>query len=541
MRLTTPFLGLFAALAIAVTGCSGSGAGAPGIPAANGPQIQNGPEMQTVSAPASNRIDGSRACRYRHSCPAKLIVPLTFDGRRFSVGRYASCKTVSLSDAQRYTTRRTRRLFLRQSVSLRAQCVPASKSARIFIAVAEVGRTARRPSGSIEVDSTGTRLFFIPIGNLVNTGKKWTFHAAGLGTKLNANAKYVFYVVSAPLDAVSTGNFAFIEPLNFNGGTFSAVPNSCYENDPGDAPVYTAPSSGPLTLSGTVTMTPACVPSQLPPNPPPLYIVAVNVGADSSSSGSMRPMDDNLGVNAVAVAGPVNVEDNPWNFAPDSPGLTMTAGNGYAFFIAAALPPPPPPTQSFGEVIPLNFDGSNFTVPSISSCTALPTAVPYTAPTSAPLTLAASVSITPNCVPSSSSSSSSSGSGQLYIVAAVTCNSSSSGSDSSSDSGSGSGCCQSSSSSSSSGCGSDSQNGVRPRDSGNCSTGLQGGGDNVVRLQPRDAQSNACTIYGYAIAGPVNPGDNPWIFAPLTPPLNLTAGSQYTFYVGIANEDDNSQ
>lgn len=536
MRLTPSFLSVFAALAVAVTGCSGSGTNAPGIPATT-----NGPQIQTANAPASMGIDGSRACRYRHSCPAKLIVPLTFDGRGFVVGKYASCRSVSLSDAQRYTTRRTRRLFLRKSVSLAAQCVPTSKSARLFIAVAEVGRSAHRPAGSIEVDSTGTRSFFIPIGNLVNTGKKWTFHAAGLGTKLNANAKYVFYVVSAPLDAISTGNFVFLQPLSFNGSAFSVVPNSCYEDDQGDAPVYTAPSSGPLTLSGTVTMTPACVPSSLPPNPPPLYIVAVNVGAGGSSD-AMRPMDDNLGVNAVPVAGPVNVEDNPWNFAPDSPGLTMTAGDGYAFFIAAALPPPPPPTQSFGEVIPLSFDGSSFTVPSISSCTALPTAAPFTAPTSGPLTLAGSVSIAPTCVPSSSSSSSSSsGSGQLYIVAAVTCfagNQSSSGSDSSN---SGNCCNSSSSNSSSSGCGSNSQNAMRrPHDGGGCSTGLQGGGEDVVRMQPRD-QGNACTVFGYAIAGPVNPGDNPWMFAPLAPPLNLTAGSQYTFYVGVANQDDNSQ
>lgn len=80
-----------------------------------------------------------------------------------------------------------------------------------------------------------------------------------------------------------------------------------------------------------------------------------------------------------------------------------------------------------------------------------------------------------------------------------------------------------------------------PRDGGNCSAGLQGGGDDVVRLHPSDQGDDACTIYGYAIAGPVNPDDNPWNFVPLAPPLDLAAGSQYTFYVGIANQDGNAQ
>jgi hypothetical protein len=64
-----------------------------------------------------------------------------------------------------------------------------------------------------------------------------------------------------------------------------------------------------------------------------------------------------------------------------------------------------------------------------------------------------------------------------------------------------------------------------------------GGGDDIVRIHPSDDGGGSCTIYGYAIAGPVNPGDNPWSFAPLLPPLNLVGGSQYTFYVGVSQGD----
>jgi hypothetical protein len=36
----------------------------------------------------------------------------------------------------------------------------------------------------------------------------------------------------------------------------------------------------------------------------------------------------------------------------------------------------------------------------------------------------------------------------------------------------------------------------------------------------------------------VNPGDNPWSFTALSPALNVVAGSQYSFYVGISYGDE---
>ncbi len=244
----------------------------------------------------------------------------------------------------------------------------------------------------------------------------------------------------------------------------------------------------------------------------------------------------------------------------------MTAGASYGFFIAVPLPPapptpaPPPPTQSYREVVPLNFDGTTFTVPAITDCFNLPTPSPYTAPTSGPLTLSGSVSIAPTCAPASSSSSSGdalqrthpadggySSPPPLYIVATVCAgSSSSSGGDSvrrirSNDDDGGNNC---SSSSSSSG---DNVRGARPNDGGNgCwhgggGWGGGGGGDSAThRARPSDDDGGGC-INGTAIAGPVSVTSNPWVFAPISPALMLTAGLQYSFYVAMPSGGDGSE
>lgn len=543
MKTTTLLATIFSAASIVVAGCSGSNA--PGIPST----LSAGPQTRTAGAPTFDMVSpfGLGSCRKGRGCSATLVAPLNFDGRHLTQGHVGSCRAIRLGDAKPYTARRAQKLALRINVTLKPTCAPRSAAVRLFIGVAEI---ARHKSVS-----------FVPLGALANVGKTWTFSPLGLGIALKPRAKYVFYVVSAPMDASASGNYLLLQPLSFNGTTFTQIANSCYQGDPQDAPPYVAPTSGPLAIAGTVTLTPACVPSPLPSSPPQLYVVAVNLGNGGDVQPNVQPMDYGFGNQAVAVAGPVNVTDNPWNFAPDSPGLTMTKGTSYGFFVAEALPPAPPPTHTFQEVIPLNFDGTNFTIPTISACTTLPTAAPYTATASGALTLANAVSLTPTCTPSSSGSSgssSSSSSSQLYIVAAVTCssdgsgssssgsNNSSSGSSGSGSSGSGSSSNCSSSSSSGSGSGSSSSQ-RRPQDSsGNCSTGIMGGGDNGIGLHGFDSSGSGssgsngngnCTVYGYAIAGPVGATANPWVFDPLSPPLQMTAGSQYSFYVGVASGD----
>ncbi|MBV8333278.1 MAG: hypothetical protein JO192_11115 [Candidatus Eremiobacteraeota bacterium] len=546
MKPTGLLLTIFAAICIAVAGCSGGST--PGIPSTG---------SGTAAGPATRLgTDSVGACHTKH-CLAKLVVPLTFNGHTFSIAHYASCKSVTLEPRHYYTAPATKHFWLKRTITLDASCVPNSAASRLFIGVAEIG-TAHRNASQVDVDAGTTKLPFTPLGRMANVrGTSWQFSPVGFGIKLNAHAKYAFFVISSPVAALpvsASGNYLLLQPLSYDGSTFSVVPNTCFDGDPEDAPPYAAPTSGPLTLSGTVSITPTCVPSPLPSNVPlpQLFIVAVDVSQDGWWGGGdahqvvrrtgmvVRPSDFWFGEPSVAIAGPVNVTDNPWAFAPVTPGLTMTSGASYAFFIAAALPPAPPPTQSFREVVPLTFDGTTFTIPTIASCASPPPALPYAAPTTAPLTLTSAVSETPTCVPtSSSSSSSSSGSGQLYIVAVPGgCSSSSSSSNS------GNGCCSSTGGNggdgqggSSSNCGSSGSGGdtsMRAHDGWNSCNG-NGGGD--AKHQRDWGDGGACTIDGYAIAGPAAVSANPWSFAPLSPALTLNGGQNYTFYIGVGNNE----
>jgi len=563
MKLSGPLLTIFAAICIVAAGCSGG-------------NVQTLPSAPTAAAPNAVLNAGSSAnalassgCR-RAGCPAHVVAPLAFDGKAFSIAKHLVCKNVGLGTAKGYKAPASGRFMLKGNVILPPTCVPKGTlpTTRLFIAATWAGAAHRNAADAIDVsDGKGKTAHLTALGGPATwKGSEWTFLPMGLGIGVRAHVKYEFYIVSVPMDATAAGNFVLLQPLSFDGANFSVVANSCFNGDPEDAPPYAAPTSGPLTLAGSVTIAPTCVPSPLPSfSPlPQLFIVAVDLSATGDArraqaahrahthSNALQPMDDGFGVAAVAIAGGVNITDNPWVFAPDSPGLTMTAGTNYGFFIAAELPPPPPPTQQYQEVVPLGFDGTTFTIPSIANCAQLPAAVPFTASATGPLTLAGNVSLTPTCIPSSSSSSSSSSSatGQLYIVATTPCNATGGygGGDSRRSHDYGGGCqggdgggvyggddssggCSSSSSS----CCSSSSSGSSSS-STCCQNSSSSSGDNARRSHDGggSGSGNGCQINGFAIAGPVNATDNPWSFAPITPALVLTGGQQYSFYIGMS-------
>ena len=530
MRATSPVLVIFAAICIAAAGCSGGNA--PGLPSAPGvasPAISH-------DAASANAVN---PCRGKSGCHAQLVAPVTFNGRTFTMGYHGSCNTAS----RPFTATHSGRFVLGSNVTLKPQCVPKSMpSSQLYLAVANANAAPADAINAIGVNAGSVKSSVVPLSAPVRwRGKSWTFVPKGSGMAMKAHAKYLFWIVSVPMDGTSpspgptqspSSNYVLLQPLGFDGTNFSVVADSCFESDPQDAPPYVAPSSGALTLSGPVSVTPTCVPSPLPSASPlpQLYIVAVDLTYSvdavhaarhhhATAHGFAVPMDDGSSVPAVAIAGGVNVTDNPWSFAPDSPCLTMTAGTSYAFFIAAQAAPTPPPTQTYDAVAPLNFDGTTFTIPSISDCTNLPSPAPYGAASSGPLTLAGNVSLTPTCVPNPyggggggdsarrlhPADGGSSAPAPLYIVVSPVC---------------------------SMGSGDDASHRLRPHDGGGCGSS---GGDSKRHIRPNDGGGGS--IDGYAIAGPVNATDNPWDFAPIAPPVVLTAGMQYTFYIGSLSGD----
>lgn len=117
--------------------------------------------------------------------------------------------------------------------------------------------------------------------------------------------------------------------LNFDGTTFTEVADAnCGHRGLGGMTPYTAPASGALVLGSSISVTPRCVPSPAPSNPPQIYVFAIQLHAHHGGHGGGAHF------NGVVVAGPANLTDNPWIFAPASPGLTMVAGAKYDFVIA---------------------------------------------------------------------------------------------------------------------------------------------------------------------------------------------------------------
>ncbi|HTX60039.1 MAG TPA: hypothetical protein VMH02_10235 [Verrucomicrobiae bacterium] len=301
-----------------------------------------------------------------------------------------------------------------------------------------------------------------------------------------------------------------VVPLTFDGSTF-AVASSCRPNA---ATPYVAPTSGPLTLTGSVSIAPTCVPSPQPSGSPTssptasptspsgsgaapdhggwrdnsaLYIVAVH---DSGHGHHAVAPRDGLGRPAL-VAGPAAITDDPWVFAPDSPGLTMHGGASYSFYIIAVPAtgsprpsPTPRPTPSttpgaglYHALVPLTYDGTSLRVASsFTSCGQWWDETPYVAPTSEPLTLPASgVAVTPTCVPSPVPSSAP----QLYVVAA------------------------------------------RLPD---------------LAAHSRNPRDWTPTFLAFPIAGPVDASSASWSFAPLAPGLTMVGNDGYLFFVAAQSQ-----
>jgi hypothetical protein len=165
-----------------------------------------------------------------------------------------------------------------------------------------------------------------------------------------------------------------IETLSFDGANFTEVQSrwACFPNL-WQLPIYTATSSGPLTLASaavslpatctnlpfakrdgkllpfttTATPTPSPVPTATPttapsasPNPSnrQLYIVSYRVGwgeHDRAIKGAsvMHPNCDNA-FGPIAIAGAANLTDNPWNFPVIPNALNLQTGQHYVFFVA---------------------------------------------------------------------------------------------------------------------------------------------------------------------------------------------------------------
>jgi hypothetical protein len=125
--------------------------------------------------------------------------------------------------------------------------------------------------------------------------------------------------------------------LSFDGTAFTEVADAnCGHRGLGGMTPYAAPTSGPLTLAGSVTVTPRCVPSPMPSTVPQLYVFAIRLSAHHGGD----PRAAHFG--GVMIAGPANVSDNPWVLAPTAPGLTMVGGAKYDFVVATMWAHPSP-------------------------------------------------------------------------------------------------------------------------------------------------------------------------------------------------------
>src|SRR5262249_43481988 len=121
----------------------------------------------------------------------------------------------------------------------------------------------------------------------------------------------------------------------------------------------------------------------------------------------------------TAVAGPVNVHDDPWVFTPSAPGLTMEAGSSYEFFVARMHAPPAPtptpfptpPPATFQLVAPLQWPNGSFSNVGGADCSNVPpsSAPAFLATANGPFAVSGSMTLAPNCVPASAET--------LYLIA----------------------------------------------------------------------------------------------------------------------------
>lgn len=200
-----------------------------------------------------------------------------------------------------------------------------------------------------------------------------------------------------------------VEPLAFDGTSFSPVKSDCGHVGFDDAPVYKASSSGALPV-GTTTLSPVCIPHRHGRSDSGghhwgwwhgghshgLYIVAYKLGSNDVDSRTI-------------VAGPADVGASSWIFAPSSPGLTTHAGSSYVFFVAWTVgPPSPTPTASptptpatFTLVAPLRWKNDAFSNVPVADCSNVTarSAPSYVASSSGAFGVSGPVTLAPNCAP----------------------------------------------------------------------------------------------------------------------------------------------
>jgi len=126
--------------------------------------------------------------------------------------------------------------------------------------------------------------------------------------------------------------------LTFDGTNFTEVADkNCGHRGLGGMTPYAAPTSGPLTLAGSLSLAPRCVPSPAPSTLPQLFVFAIRLNAHHGGGGG-----GGAHFNGTMIAGPANLTDSPWVLAPTSPGLTMVGGAKYDFVVASMWTHPTP-------------------------------------------------------------------------------------------------------------------------------------------------------------------------------------------------------
>lgn len=129
--------------------------------------------------------------------------------------------------------------------------------------------------------------------------------------------------------------YRWIVPLQYDGNDFS-VPKPFACDGPWDATPYVAGVAGAMDLQKNVVVKSDCgVPANTGCESPSLYVVAVAYTAHALERKDFHYASKSS-FPAIAVAGPADPH-GPWSFAPLHPGLTMEAGNGYAFFVACIV------------------------------------------------------------------------------------------------------------------------------------------------------------------------------------------------------------
>lgn len=275
------------------------------------------------------------------------MTALSFDGTSFSTPAGGQCGLGGVFHTTPYMAPTSGPLTLSGSVTIAPTCVPSPSPSgspppwttnQLYIVGVQLpnhhtGHAFREGGGGFP------NLNIYAVAGPASVGSSpWSFAALTPGLTFQAGANYEFLIVALPTPPSPQPSSApltrIVVPVQFDGTTFSTVASSgCGPRSPAQQP-YIAPSSGPLILSGNVSIIPTCLPSPLPSNAPPLYLVAVNVngwhhGHDAKHWGPPPP-----NTIVTAIAGPAGVSENPWSFAPLSPGLTMSQGQGYLFYIA---------------------------------------------------------------------------------------------------------------------------------------------------------------------------------------------------------------